>query len=56
MDISVTAAIGLGKLLGLLIVWFRGLFKSSPEKYQFSELPKVETIFFDREMIRNLKC
>ena len=54
--ISVTAAMGLGKLLGFSLVKLHDwLCPYRPEPISISELPSIPAIFFDKNYIVNLK-
>jgi hypothetical protein len=54
--LSVTAAIGLGKLIGLSLIKLHDWFcPYKPEPINHSELGSVPALFFDKNFILNLK-
>jgi len=54
--ISVVGALGLGKLIGLGLVWLHErICPYIPRAKEHTELQSVPAIFFDKEYIKNLR-
>jgi hypothetical protein len=54
--LSIIGAMGLGKLIAFSFIWIHDkMCPYKPEPLFISDLPRIESIFFDKEYIKNLK-